>query len=102
MRKKSWVSLLVSGFIGFGLLWMLATSIVLLAGCGRDTETRYVTTPAAEPAAYTVKAEVRECDGNLTVDFASLESDGVPLRATNATTRKTAKGEWEIVLEFRK
>lgn len=80
---------------------LIISSLLLLAGCGRDTETRYVTAPTS-PVAYTVKAEVRECDGKLTVDFASLESDGVPLRATNATTRKTAKGEWEIVLEFRK
>lgn len=77
--------------------------LVILAtvSCGRDTETRYVTAPE-QPATYTVKAELRECDGALTVDFASLEAAGVPLRATSATTRKTAKGEWEIVLEFGK
>jgi hypothetical protein len=79
-------------------LILIALSLALLAGC--ETNREYVYVPAEQPGQMVVTLELRECDGKLFVDFAGLEQGTLTLRASDATTRKTAPGEWVAVVTF--
>lgn len=79
---------------------MIALAVLTLTAC-TDKERIYLPGQTVNGERYDVTLEVRECDGKLTVDFASLLIDStLALPAVEAETRSDGHRAWRVGLVF--